>query len=52
MLCCVGLFAGLAIGAAMGGPWVLIAPAVGFVVGLIADMKFMKHCFKDKKEGE
>lgn len=50
MMCCIGLFAGLAIGAAMGGPWIFIAPAAGFGLGLVADMKLMKHCFKGKKE--
>lgn len=49
MLCCIGLFVGLAVGAALGGPWIFIAPATGFVLGLIADMKFMNHCFKKEK---
>lgn len=42
MLCCVGLFAGLSIGQSMGGPWTYIAPAAGFGIGFLADMKFMK----------
>jgi len=25
----------------LGGPWTLIAPAAGFGIGLVADMKFM-----------
>jgi len=41
MLCCVGLFGGLAVGQALGGPWTYIAPAAGFGIGLVADMKFM-----------
>ena len=41
MLCCVGLFAGLMIGQYIGGLWIYIAPAIGFGVGFIGDMKFM-----------
>ena len=46
MLCCVGLFGGLAVGQALGGPWTVIAPAAGFGVGLAADMKLMKGMHK------
>ena len=42
MLCCVGLIGGMAVGQYLGGPWTVIAPAAGFGIGLIADMKFMK----------
>lgn len=42
MLCCVGLFGGLAVGQSMGGPWTYIAPAAGFGIGFLADMKLMK----------
>ena len=42
MICCLGLFAGLAAGSAIGGPWTFIAPAAGFGVGLVADMKLMR----------
>lgn len=42
MLCCVGLIGGMAVGQALGGPWTYIAPAAGFGLGLIGDMKFMK----------
>ena len=42
MLCCVGLIGGLAVGQYLGGPWTVIAPAAGFGIGLVADMKFMK----------
>jgi hypothetical protein len=42
MLCCVGLFGGLAVGQSLGGPWTLIAPAAGFGIGFLADMKLMK----------
>ena len=41
MLCCVGLIGGLAVGQSLGGPWTYIAPAAGFGIGLVADMKFM-----------
>lgn len=43
MLCCVGLFGGLAVGQSMGGPWTYIAPAAGFGIGLVADMTVMKR---------
>lgn len=42
MLCCVGLIGGMAVGQYLGGPWTVIAPAAGFGIGLVADMKFMK----------
>lgn len=42
MLCCVGLIGGMAVGQSLGGPWTYIAPAAGFGIGLLADMKFMK----------
>ena len=42
MLCCIGLIGGVAVGQALGGPWTLIAPAAGFGIGLVADMKLMK----------
>lgn len=41
MICCLGLFAGFAVGSAIGGPWTIIAPATGFGLGLAADMKLM-----------
>jgi hypothetical protein len=47
MLCCVGLFGGLAVGQSLGGPWTVIAPAAGFAVGLVADMKLMKGFHKN-----
>ena len=42
MLCCVGLIGGFAVGQSLGGPWTVIAPAAGFGIGFVADMKFMK----------
>lgn len=42
MMCCVGLIGGAAVGQALGGPWTFIAPAAGFGLGLLADMKMMK----------
>jgi len=41
MLCCVGLIGGMAVGQSLGGPWTFIAPAAGFGIGLVADMKLM-----------
>lgn len=46
MLCCVGLISGMSVGQSMGGPWTYIAPAVGFGVGFLGDMKFMGHMHK------
>ncbi|HKB53114.1 MAG TPA: hypothetical protein VKD22_03885 [Ramlibacter sp.] len=43
MLCCVGLFAGLAVGQSLGGPWSVIAPAAGFGIGFVADSVLMKR---------
>lgn len=45
MLCCVGLFAGLAVGQYLGGIWTLVAPGAGFVIGLAGDMKVMGGCW-------
>lgn len=42
MLCCAGLIGGYVVGQYLGGPWTVIAPAAGFGIGLVADMKFMK----------
>ena len=42
MLCCVGLIGGMAVGQYLGGPWTVIAPAAGFAIGLVGDMRFMK----------
>ena len=42
MLCCVGLFGGIYVGQQLGGPWTVIAPAAGFGLGLLGDMKFMR----------
>ena len=43
MFCCLGLFAGFAAGAVLGGPWSFLAPAAGFGLGLIGDMMLLKH---------
>jgi hypothetical protein len=42
MLCCVGLYGGLAVGQSLGGPWTVTAPAIGFGLGLYGDMKLMR----------
>ena len=46
MLCCVGLIGGMAVGQYLGGPWTLIAPAAGFGIGMVGDMKLMKGLHK------
>ena len=50
MLCCLGLFGGLALGSFLGGPWSVIAPIAGFGLGLIADVKLMGHGFSHTHE--
>ncbi len=42
MLCCFGLFLGYAVGSWLGGPWTLIGPASGFIMGFIGDMKLLR----------
>jgi hypothetical protein len=42
MLCCVGLFGGYYVGQSLGGHWTITAPAIGFGVGLVGDMKLMR----------
>jgi hypothetical protein len=32
----------MAVGQSLGGPWTVIAPAAGFGIGFLADMKLMK----------
>jgi len=46
MLCCVGLIAGMSVGQSLGGPWTYIAPAAGFGIGFLGDMKLMKGMHK------
>jgi hypothetical protein len=46
MLCCAGLFGGIYVGQQLGGPWTVIAPAAGFGLGLLGDMKFMHKMHK------
>lgn len=41
MLCCVGLYGGIAVGQMMGGYWRVAAPPVGFAVGFAGDMLLM-----------
>lgn len=41
MICCLGLFAGVYVGSMLGGPWTIIAPIVGFGLGLVGDSKLM-----------
>lgn len=42
MLCCAGLIGGVYVGQYLGGSWTLIAPATGFGIGLVGDIKFMR----------
>lgn len=42
MLCCAGLFGGLYVGQSLGGHWTITAPAIGFGLGLVGDMKLMR----------
>jgi|GEM_PF-1618840 len=41
MLCCIGLFGGIAVGNSLGGHWTFTAPAIGFGLGFYGDMKLM-----------
>jgi hypothetical protein len=50
MLCCAGLIGGFYVGQSLGGPWTVIAPAAGFGVGLLADMKFMHKMHRHSPE--
>lgn len=43
MICCIGLYAGMFIGSVLGGPWRIIAPAIGFGVGLYGDRAMMNR---------
>jgi hypothetical protein len=42
MICCLGLFAGVYVGSMLGGPWTIIAPILGFGLGLVGDSKLMR----------
>ena len=50
MFCCVGLIGGIAVSQSLGGPWTYIAPAAGFGIGLVADMKFMHGMHKKRDQ--
>lgn len=52
MICCLGLFAGVYIGSILGGPWTIIAPILGFGLGLIGDSKLMgnRSCHQGEME--
>jgi len=52
MICCVGLIVGSALGSSMGGPWIVIGPATGFSLGLLADIKLMGGRSKDARSDE
>lgn len=41
MICCLGLFAGVYVGSMLGGPWTIIAPMLGFGLGLVGESKLM-----------
>ena len=43
MLCCLGLVAGFAAGAALGGPWTFLAPIAGLGLGLIGDLSLIRR---------
>lgn len=43
MLCCLGLIAGFAAGATLGGPWAFLAPIAGFGLGLIGDFTLIRR---------
>ena len=50
MLCCIGLYSGLAVGRSIGGQWTVIAPAIGFGLGLYGDMKLMRGVHRHGKD--
>jgi hypothetical protein len=41
VICCLGLFAGVYLGSMLGGPWTILAPILGFGLGLVGDSKLM-----------
>ncbi len=43
MLCCLGLVAGFAVGATLGGPLAFLAPIAGFGLGLIGDFTLIRR---------
>ncbi len=52
MICCIGLFAGIYVGSLLGGPWTIIAPILGFGLGLVGDSKLMgkRSCHQEDME--
>jgi YHS domain-containing protein len=46
MLCHLGIVAGFVVGSMLGGPWMFIAPAIGFGLGIIMDMTLMGRLHK------
>jgi hypothetical protein len=45
MICCAGLLGGFLLGSYLGGPWTVIAPVLGFAVGLVLDVKVLSKVF-------
>ena len=52
MLCCLGLFAGFYVGSMLGGPWTVIAPVLGFGLGLFGDRRLMRGYGFDQIKNE
>jgi hypothetical protein len=52
VICCLGLFAGVYVGSILGGPWIIIAPILGFGLGLVGDSKLMggRSCHQGEKQ--
>lgn len=42
MLCCIGLFGGTTVGQSLGGHWTVTAPAIGFALGFLGDLKLVR----------
>lgn len=50
MFSCFGLFLGFAFGFILGGPWMFIAPTIGFVMGFVGDMKLMHSSHRNYRD--
>jgi len=46
LFCCVGLFESFIIGSMLGGSLATLAPALGFGIGLIGDIKLMRKSYR------
>jgi len=49
---CLGVFLGFIAGYMIGGPWVIILPLIGLILGLLIDIKIERHIHNELSEND